>query len=110
MPQSAHAPFLEEAVVELRALRSSLDESGRPRMAEAALFHRCRKALGLSQPAIPRALLIVSDRTIRRWEQGELTVAGPAWVALEDLLTKSNEIAFADKVAQVVQQRRVEIY
>ena len=41
MPQSAHAPFLEQAVVELRALRSSLDEPGCPRMAEAALFHRC---------------------------------------------------------------------
>ena len=55
-----------------------------------------------------RVLLIASDRTIRRWEQGELTV--PAWVALEDLLRKSNEIALADKVAQVVQQRRVEMY
>jgi hypothetical protein len=39
---------------------------------------RCRKAFGLSQPAIARALLIASDRTIRRWEQDELTVAGPA--------------------------------
>jgi DNA-binding transcriptional regulator YiaG len=37
-------------------------------MTEAALFHRCRKALGLSQPAIARALLIASDRTVRRWE------------------------------------------
>jgi DNA-binding transcriptional regulator YiaG len=69
MPQSAHAPFLEQAVVELRALRRSLDESGRPRMAEAALFHRCRKALGLSQSEMAHELLILSDRTIRRWEE-----------------------------------------
>jgi DNA-binding transcriptional regulator YiaG len=79
-------------------------------MTEAALFHRCRKALGLSQSAIARELLIASDRTIRRWEQGELTVAGPAWVALEDLLRKGNEITLANKVAQVVQRRRVEMY
>jgi hypothetical protein len=37
-------------------------------------------------------------------------VAGPAWVALENLLRKSNEMALADKVARVVQQRRVEMY
>jgi transcriptional regulator with XRE-family HTH domain len=79
-------------------------------MHEASLFHRCRKALGLSQPAIARALLIASDRTVRRWEQGELTVAGPAWVALEYLLRKGDEMALADKVAQVVQQRRVGMY
>jgi DNA-binding transcriptional regulator YiaG len=79
-------------------------------MTEAALFHRCRKALGLSQPAIAQALLIASDRTVRRWEQGELAVAGLAWVALEDLLRKANETALADKVAQVVQQRRLEMY
>jgi DNA-binding transcriptional regulator YiaG len=71
-----------------------------------ALFHRCRKALGLSQPAIARALLIASDRTIGRWEQGELTVAGPAWVALEYLLRDSSEIALADRVAGVGRQRR----
>jgi DNA-binding transcriptional regulator YiaG len=79
-------------------------------MTEAALFHRCRKALVLSQPAIARALLIASDRTIRRWEQGELMVAGPAWVALEYLLREGNETALADHAAGVVQQRRVEMY
>jgi DNA-binding transcriptional regulator YiaG len=78
-------------------------------MTEAALFHRCRKALGLSQPAIARELLIANDRTIRRWEQDELTVAGPAWVALEHLLKEGDERALADKVAQVVQQRRMEM-
>jgi hypothetical protein len=54
-------------------------------MTEATLFHCCRKTLGLSPPA----LLIASDRIIRRWEQCELTVAGPAWVALEDLLRRA---------------------
>jgi len=50
---------------------------GCPRaMIEAALFHRCRRALGLSQPAITRALLLASDRTIRRWEQGDQAISG----------------------------------
>ena len=75
-------------------------------MTEAALLHRCRKALGLSQPAIARALLIASDRTVRRWEQNELTVAGPAWVALEGMLRGKGEITLADRVAQVIEQRR----
>jgi DNA-binding transcriptional regulator YiaG len=79
-------------------------------MTEADLFRRCRKALRLSQPAIARGLLIASDRTIRRWEQGELTVAGPAWVALEYLLRQGDEIALVEQVAQVVQQRRAEMY
>jgi DNA-binding transcriptional regulator YiaG len=76
-------------------------------MQEAALFHRCRKALGLSQPGIARALLIASDRTIRRWEQGELTVAGPAWVALEYMLRDAGEIVLADQVAEVIERRRL---
>jgi DNA-binding transcriptional regulator YiaG len=75
-------------------------------MIEAALFHRCRKALGLSQPATARALLIASDRTIRRWEQNELAVAGPAWVALEGMLRGTGETALADRVATVIEQRR----
>ena len=79
-------------------------------MTEAALFHRCRRALGLSQPAIARALLIASDRTIRRWEQDELAVVGPAWVALAYLLRENHEIALAAKIAEVVQQRRLEMY
>jgi hypothetical protein len=35
-------------------------------------------------------------------ESGHRPVSGPAWVAPEDQLRKSNEIALADKVAQVV--------
>jgi DNA-binding transcriptional regulator YiaG len=75
-------------------------------MTEATLFHRCRKALGMSQPAMARALLIASDRTIRRWEQNELTVTGPAWVALEGMLRGKGEATLADRVAQLVEQRR----
>jgi hypothetical protein len=37
-------------------------------------------------------------------------VAGPAWVGLEGLLRKTNEITLADKVAQVVQPRRAKMY
>ena len=81
-----------------------------PLMTEATLFHRCRKALGLSHPLIARALLIASDHTIRRWEQDELMVAGPAWVALEYLLRESHQDRLADKVAEVVRQRRLEMY
>jgi DNA-binding transcriptional regulator YiaG len=75
-------------------------------LTEAALFHRCRKALGLSQPAIARALLIAQDRTIRRWEQSELTVSGPAWVVLEGMLRSKGEMALADRVTSVIEQRR----
>jgi DNA-binding transcriptional regulator YiaG len=52
-------------------------------LTESALFHRCRKALGLSLSAIARALLIAGDRNPRRWEDGTRSVSGPAWVALE---------------------------
>jgi DNA-binding transcriptional regulator YiaG len=75
-------------------------------MTEAALFHRCRKTLGLSQPAIARALLIASDRTIRRWEQGELAISGPAWLALEGMLRGTGETTLADRAATVIEQRR----
>jgi hypothetical protein len=75
-------------------------------MTEAGLFHRCRKALGLSQPAMARALLIAQDRTIRRWEQGEQAISGPAWVAMEMILRGRGEPALAARVATVIEQRR----
>jgi DNA-binding transcriptional regulator YiaG len=75
-------------------------------MTEAALFHRCRRALGLSQPAMARALLIAQDRTIRRWEQDEQAISGPAWVALEGMLRGKGETALADRVVAVIEQRR----
>jgi DNA-binding transcriptional regulator YiaG len=73
---------------------------------EATLFHRCRKALGLSQPAIARVLLIAQDRTIRRWEQSEQAISGPAWVALEGILRGAGEMTLADRVVAVIAQRR----
>jgi DNA-binding transcriptional regulator YiaG len=76
-------------------------------MTEAALFRRCRKALGLSLPAMARALLIASDRNPRRWEDGTRPVSGPAWVALEYMLREAGEGALADQVAEVVEQRRI---
>ena len=74
---------------------------------EGELFKRCRRALGLSQPAIARALLVASDRTIRRWEGEQLAIAGPAWVALEYMLRGCDEIVIADQVAEVVRRRRL---
>jgi hypothetical protein len=52
-----------------------------------------------------RALLIAQDRTIRRWEQDELTVAGPAWVALERMLRGAGETTLADRVVAVIEHR-----
>ena len=75
-------------------------------MSEAALFHRCRKALGLSTGEMARALLVAGDRNIRRWEDGHHPVSGPAWVALEHLLRNHGETILADRVAEVVEQRR----
>ena len=75
-------------------------------LTEAALFRCCRKALGLSQLAIARALLIAQDRTIRRWEQDEQTISGSAWVAIEMILRGSGETTLADRVADVIEQRR----
>jgi len=73
---------------------------------EAALFHRCRKALGLSTGAMARALLIAGDRNIRRWEDGHHPVSGPACVALEGMLRSKDETALADRVIEVIEQRR----
>jgi hypothetical protein len=52
-------------------------------MTEAALFRRCHRALGLSLNEMAAALLIASDRNLRRWEDDTRPVSGPAWVALE---------------------------
>lgn len=49
-----------------------------------------RKRLGLSQSGLAEVLRLGSngERTIRRWEQGEVPVTGPATVAIECLLEK----------------------
>jgi hypothetical protein len=76
-------------------------------MSEAVLFHRCRKAFGLSFSAMARALLIAGPRNLQRWENGRHPVSGPAWVALEYMLREASEIALADQVAVVVARRRI---
>ena len=51
-----------------------------------AKFKAARQALGLSQDAMARALLVKSGRTIRRWESGERDIPGPALVAVGYML------------------------
>jgi hypothetical protein len=50
--------------------------------------------------------VIAQDRTIRRWEQSEQAISGPAWVAIEMILRSQGEIALADRVTGVIEQRR----
>jgi DNA (cytosine-5)-methyltransferase 1 len=47
-----------------------------------------RKRLGLSQSGLAEALRMGpnGERTIRRWERGEVPITGPASVAIESLL------------------------
>lgn len=47
-----------------------------------------RKALGLSQQGLAEALRLGpnGERTIRRWEQGDVPITGPASLALEMLV------------------------
>jgi DNA-binding transcriptional regulator YiaG len=49
-----------------------------------------RAALGLSQQGLAEALRLGmnGERTIRRWEHGEIPISGPATVAIE-LLVKA---------------------
>jgi hypothetical protein len=77
-------------------------------MTEAALFRRCRTALGLSLNQMAAELLIAGDRNLRRWEDGHHPVSGPAWVALSYMLRDAGETSLADQVAEVVQQRRAQ--
>jgi hypothetical protein len=77
-------------------------------MTEAALFRRCRRALGLSLNEMAVALLVAGDRNIRRWEDGHHPVSGPALVALAYMLREAGETALAQQVAGVVKQRRIQ--
>ena len=45
-------------------------------------FRAIRHRLGLSQAQLARALRVQSDRTIRKWEQGERDIPGPAQVLM----------------------------
>lgn len=74
-------------------------------MTEPELFRRCRNALGLSQAEIADALLVASDRTVRRWEAGAIPIPGPAWVALRYMLTEHG-LPLSNEVDIVISQRR----
>lgn len=52
----------------------------------AALMCDCRRALGLSVEGMRRALCLSSGRTVRRMEEGDLSIYGPTWVAVAGLL------------------------
>lgn len=50
-----------------------------------------RQRLGLTQQGLAEALRLGpnGERTIRRWEQGDIPVTGPASVAIELMLSAS---------------------
>ena len=73
-------------------------------MTEPELFRRCRQALGLSQADIAEALLVASDRTVRRWEAGAIPIPGSAWVALRYML--GDRGLSVDDVETIIARRR----
>lgn len=75
-------------------------------MNEGDLFTRCRRALGLSTNAMGRALLLQSDRNVRRWEDNAQAVSGPAWIAVQLMLRQAQEEALEREVAAMIAQRR----
>ena len=52
-----------------------------------------RKSLGLSQAGLAEALRLGpnGERTIRRWEQGDVVITGPASLAIELLLERNEK-------------------
>ena len=77
----------------------------RPAWEQEPLFRRCRNTLGLSQAEIADALLVVSDRTVRRWEAGAIPIPGPAWIAIHYMLTERG-LPLVDAVERSIAQRR----
>lgn len=59
-----------------------------------AEIRTARKALGLSQTGLAEALRLGpnGERTIRRWEQGDVPITGPATVAIECLLAGGHNV------------------
>ena len=53
-----------------------------------------RKTLGLSQQGLAEALRLGpnGERTIRRWEQGDVPITGPATVAIECFLAGGHNV------------------
>jgi len=50
--------------------------------------------------------LIAGPRNLQRWEDGTRPVSGRAWVVLEGMLRGKGETALADRVTEVIEQRR----
>jgi DNA-binding transcriptional regulator YiaG len=46
-------------------------------------FKSARLALGMSQNDIAEFLGVASDRTVRRWEEGEKDIPGPVLLVME---------------------------
>ncbi len=62
-----------------------------------AALKSARQSLGLSQDEFARAAGVASDRTVRRWEEGERDIPGPVAV----LMTLAQRIpAVADALRQ----------
>lgn len=59
----------------------------RPVETPAALY-KARKALEMTQAELAEALRLKNngERTVRRWEKGEVEISGPAQIAIEWLL------------------------
>ena len=62
-------------------------------------FQKLRLELGASIPEITRVLNITSARTVRRWEDEEVPVSGPATVLMQILHAVPGAYAFAAKKA-----------
>jgi DNA-binding transcriptional regulator YiaG len=45
-----------------------------------------RKQLGLSQAGLAAELGLANDRTVRRWEAGEIPITGPAELCIRYML------------------------
>ena len=56
-----------------------------------AALYRARKSLGMTQAELADALRLSrnGERTVRRWEKGEIPISGPAQIAVEWLLKDS---------------------
>ena len=60
------------------------------RVDTSAALYEARQALGMTQAELADALRLQKngERTVRRWEQGEVPISGPAQIAIESLLNQ----------------------
>ena len=72
----------------------------------AALIAYCRRALGLSVEGMRQALCLSSARTVRRMEDGDMSIYGPTWVAVASLLRDAGREELAMIVDEVCAEMR----